>query len=265
MWSNDLSDTNIFLSGAGGHLGSSLALGLADAGAWVHLNGRSEASLQKVHDEILERGGKASIHCFDICDSQQLVSAKDELQSKYGMLHGIINNAYHGGSGSLENSTEDDYNQAYKVSVTAAASVIRTFLPLLRQGVKKKPGGVSVINVSSMYAMVSPDPRLYNGKVSLNPAYYGAAKAALLQLTRQLAVELALEGIRVNAICPGPFPKSELEASDPQFLERLRSRVPMGRLGTPEEMIGPVVFLSSKASSYMTGSHLTVDGGWTAW
>jgi len=123
----------------------------------------------------------------------------------------------------------------------------------------------SVVNVASMYGMVAPDQRLYEASPAYrNPPAYGAAKAAVLQLTRYAACALAPRGIRVNAVSPGPFP-GETVQQDRRFIERLASRVPLGRIGSPEEMIGPVVFLLSDAASYVTGHNLVVDGGWTAW
>jgi NAD(P)-dependent dehydrogenase (short-subunit alcohol dehydrogenase family) len=98
-----------------------------------------------------------------------------------------------------------------------------------------------------------------------NPPHYGAAKAALLQYTRYAAVHLAPQGIRVNAISPGPFPPEAVQQRDPTFAAALTQKVPMGRLGKPEDMGGAVVFLASSASRFVTGANLPVDGGWTAW
>ena len=122
-----------------------------------------------------------------------------------------------------------------------------------------------MINVASMYGLVSPDLRVYENAASTNPPFYGAAKAALLQLSRYLACELAKDNIRVNALCPGPFPCPSVKEANPEFIKKLENRVPLGRIGIAEELKGPVVFLASDDSSYVTGSTLNVDGGWTAW
>jgi gluconate 5-dehydrogenase len=114
--------------------------------------------------------------------------------------------------------------------------------------------------------MVSPDPRIYGSSGFDNPPQYGVAKAGLIQLTRYLACHLAPEGIRVNSVSPGPFPPIETVAREhPEFLKALENRVPLGRVGKPEEMAGVIVFLASNASSYITGANIPVDGGWTAW
>jgi NAD(P)-dependent dehydrogenase (short-subunit alcohol dehydrogenase family) len=112
-----------------------------------------------------------------------------------------------------------------------------------------------------MYGAVSPDRRLYDDPAQQSPFHYGPAKAGLLQLTRHLAGELGAEKIRVNALVPGPFPAS----AAPKFGQRLAARTMLGRLGQAGEIAGPLLFLASPASSFVTGAALNVDGGWTAW
>ena len=120
-----------------------------------------------------------------------------------------------------------------------------------------------------MYAVVAPDPRLYEGTDFLNPPGYSAAKAATLSFTRYVASFWGRYGIRANAILPGPFSNTEdvtansVDESDP-FLDRLASRTSLGRRGRPDELAGALLFLASDASSYVTGHALIVDGGWTA-
>jgi len=135
----------------------------------------------------------------------------------------------------------------------------------LKRGGVEVLGGASIVNISSMYGMVSPDPSLYADTGANNPAHYGATKAGLIQLTRYLACHIAKQGIRVNSISPGPFPKIAEDPAGSQFIKALESKVPMGRIGQPEEVAGPVTFLLSGAASYVNGANIPVDGGWTAW
>lgn len=116
-----------------------------------------------------------------------------------------------------------------------------------------------------MYGSVSPDPSIYGTSGLNNPPYYGAAKAGLIQLTRYAACHLAADRIRVNCISPGPFPSPQALERDPGFHGRLNAKNPMRRTGEPAELAGPLLFLASDASSYVTGTNLAVDGGWTAW
>jgi NAD(P)-dependent dehydrogenase (short-subunit alcohol dehydrogenase family) len=164
----------------------------------------------------------------------------------------------------MADSKSSDYLNAVEITVGAAAELVNAAHDLLRNAVRTG-GDASVINISSMYGMVSPDPRIYGRSGMNNPPHYGAAKAALLQYTRYAAVHLAPEGIRVNAISPGAFPPEAAQQRDPAFTAALTQKVPMGRLGRPEDMAGAIVFLASSAARFVTGANLPIDGGWTAW
>jgi NAD(P)-dependent dehydrogenase (short-subunit alcohol dehydrogenase family) len=260
-----LKDKIILLTGAAGHLGSAMARGFAQAGGYVYLNGRNPSSLEKLCDEIEAGGGKAAVLSFDVTDCAAVSVALQTIEERHGRLDVLVNNAYAGKGGTLEQSSDEDFTEAYHIAVTAAAGLIRSALPLLRQSALSGGGGASVINVASMYGLVSPDLRVYDSAQGANPPFYGAAKAALLQLTRYLACELAKDKIRVNALCPGPFPSPAVCDSSPEFVEKLADKVPLGRIGVAVEIAGPAVFLASDAASYVTGATLPVDGGWTAW
>jgi len=255
----NLNDTTVLVTGATGYLGRQVCFGLLESGATVLVNSRSNDKALELVNELLTEGGNAQPAVFDITSTDEIES----FMSNYtGELNVIINNAYAGGSGTIETSKDDAYNGAYKVVVEATHNLFNYALPLLRNSVQKI-GYASVINIASMYGSVSPDLRVYPSKASSNPPFYGAAKAALIQWTKYAACEFGHENIRVNSISPGPFPNIQINSND--FVTTLSAKVPMRRVGRADEIRGPVVFLASNASSFVNGCNLAVDGGWTAW
>lgn len=257
-----LEGKRVLVTGATGYLGRAMARGLAELGATVLVNGRNHDRVKEVVAELLRMDLAVKPAVFDINNED----AVGEWFAQYegASLHGLVNNAYAGGSGSIETAAEKDYRNSYEVSLLSAHRLLQHALPNLRAAVKEC-GSAAVVNIGSMYGIVIPDQRIYANKAAANPPFYGAAKAALLQWTRYAACEFGSEGIRVNAISPGPFPSEEVQASNPEFVTTLAHKVPMGRIGWPEELQGPLSFLVSDASSFVNGANLVVDGGWTCW
>lgn len=257
-----LDKKNLLLTGATGHLGVAMAWGLAEAGANVLVNSRSGERCDALVNAIRDAGLQAESAAFDVTD-EQAIEAFFSNRSEIA-LHGLINNAYAGGGGTIETSDADAYQSSYDRSVVCAHRLLRHALASLRLAVKET-GDVSVINIASMYGLVSPDLRVYDRPEGANPPFYGAAKAALLQWTRYAACEFGPEGIRVNAISPGPFPAVRVQEQASEFVAKLAQKVPMRRVGKPDEIKGVVVMLASAAGSYINGANISVDGGWTSW
>jgi len=253
-----------FLSGATGHLGRCMALALAQAGAHVVLNGRRRDPLAAFASELRECGHKVSEACFDVTDEAAVAQHITAIGEELGRLDIVVNNAGQSGPGTLQGTTCHDFDYVFRLNVIAVFRILQVATPLLRESAKKTAGS-SVVNIASMYGSVSPDSSIYGASAANNPPSYGAAKAGLIQLTRYAACHLAQDRIRVNCISPGPFPAARYLDADPGFHQRLKGKVPMGRTGDPRELRGPLLFLASDASSFVTGVNLAVDGGWTAW
>lgn len=257
-----LAGKTALVTGASGHLGSAMAHCLAAAGAHVLVNSRSQERSQALVDRLVALGYSAEPAGFDIRDETAITGTFEGYGHR--SLDILVNNAYAGGAGTIELAHPEDYANTYDITVLAAHNLLKAALPCLRRAVKSN-GDASVINVTTMYAMVSPDQRLYDTPQAVNPPFYAAAKAALLQWTRYAACEFGPQGIRVNSISPGPFPTQTVVETNPSFVERLCYRVPLGRIGRADEIKGPILFLASQASSFVNGANIVVDGGWTCW
>jgi NAD(P)-dependent dehydrogenase (short-subunit alcohol dehydrogenase family) len=250
------------ITGATGYLGSAMAFILAEAGAKVLVNSRSKIRSNRLVDKLKAEGLLAECAIFDITSDIEIQQYAETISGQ--PLHILINNAYAGGAGNIELTDPDSYACSYDITVLSAHKLLKTYLSNLRLAVKET-GGASVINLASMYALVSPDQRIYKSASSINPPFYGAAKAALLHWSRYAACEFGHEGIRINALSPGPFPSEKVKQNDPEFIQQLCNKVPMRRVGISSEIKGPILFLSSDAASYINGSNIVVDGGWTCW
>lgn len=237
------------VTGAGQGNGAAIAIGLADHGAAVVCTDVNLESAQETASRIVARGGAASAYALDVSDKQAADGLARDLAEKGCAVSVLVNNAgicpRHGVDSP---DLERHWNAALDVNLTGALNVTMAFLPALRS----TKG--SIVNITSIASFVS----------TATSISYPVSKAGLRALTQSLAHELAAEGIRVNAIAPGTFATAMTEATrfNPERSDRFLTRIPMGRYGEPEELVGPVVFLASSMSSYVTGTTLVVDGGY---
>ncbi len=260
------------LTGASGFLGRTLGYALLANGARLIALGRSER-LNLLAKTWSNEFSKERVSTFqvDMYDLQALGKILDQIVSQEPFIDVLINNAhemnaktgFNTSDGTLENSTFDHWMRNLTGGIYWAALTTQKIGAVMKT---KRRG--SIINISSMYARVAPNPHLYLGTNFLNPPGYSAAKAGLLALTRYIASFWGSYGIRANAILPGPFSNTQdtnenSVREDDFFLERVKARTCLARIGKPEELIGALLFLASDASTYVTGHELIVDGGWT--
>ena len=255
----DLSGKVTVVTGATGHLGRIICAGLADSGSKLAV---CSTALERADDlaRAIAEEYRVDVVGFrlDLTELTAIKQVVTDIGQRFGQIDCLVNNAYFGAKNDFDSMTPEEWAAGIDGAVTGNMFMMQACLPFLEQS------RGNVINIASMYGMVSPIPSIYEDTTYANPVNYGVGKAALLQLTKFAAVHLAEKGIRVNAISPGPFPSSTVQENT-TFIRRLEEKVPLGRIGKPEELIGSVVFLASDAASYITGHNLVVDGGWTIW
>ncbi|HEX6570874.1 MAG TPA: SDR family NAD(P)-dependent oxidoreductase [Steroidobacteraceae bacterium] len=241
----DLSGKRAVVTGGGTGLGHRFALTLARAGADVVLAARRREPLEATAAEIRSLGREASCVSLDVTDSARIATA---FANEIGAVDVLVNNAGAAGPGSLLEMDEETWDRVLDVNVKGAWLVTRAAV----RGMIERGSGGSIINVASVLGVA----------VQKWTANYPASKAALLQLTRAMALDWARYGIRVNAVLPGYF-ATEMSAGylDSEPGQAMLKRMPMRRLGDPAELDGALLLLASDASRYMTGSTITVDGG----
>jgi len=255
----DINGKVIIITGGYGHLGEGMTRGLAAYGANVVVAGRS---IEKFREKFSQAAENISFEYCDIASSGSLKELYAKVHARFSRIDVVVNNAHFVKGNVIDGITDEDWAATMEGVLGAAQKSIREVVPYLQQQRSGK-----IINISSMYGIVSPNFSVYEGEGSsrfTNPPHYGAAKAGIIQLTKYYAVSLAPYNIQVNCISPGPFPNPQVQENK-EFKERLERLNPMGRIGQPEDLVGPLVLLSSKGSDYMTGQNLIVDGGWTIW
>ena len=252
----NLKGLNVLVTGAGGYLGSAISIGLAEYGAKVFLNGRDKKKLLKLKKKLNKAKLKSEIAHFDIENFQEV----KKFFIKKKKLDILVNNAYHGKTGTFENSNLDNYKDSMNINIVSLVNLVNKSLPLL-----KKSKNPNIINISSMYGSIIPDPNLYRNTGLNNPPHYGVTKAALEHYSKYAAVNLAKYGIRVNTISPGPFPNINIIKKYPKFITRLKKKNPLNKIGKPTDIISSILFLSSPNSSFITGINIPIDGGWKLW
>ena len=248
------------VTGGTGHLGRSMSEGLAEAGAHVYITSRDkEKALITKNSFSNEIEDKVDVEVLDNLSTESVKNCFNRIKNNSNKIDILVNNAGSTSSANFENMSEEDWETGINNTINGVFRCTREVIPIM-----EKNGEGSIINISSMYGKVSPDPSIYEESGFNSLPSYGAGKAAIIQYTKFLACHLAKKRIRVNSVSPGPFPQEDVQ-KNVEFINRLKKKIPMGRIGLPDELKGIMIFLASDASSYITGENILVDGGWTAW
>lgn len=238
------------VTGASDGIGRDIAIGLAEAGANIIVCGRRKQKLEEVKAEIESLGRRAEIFVFDVCKVNEIEKLKTFIVDRFGKVDILVNNAGYAVTKMAQETTEDDWDKMLDTGLKGVffcSQIIGSIMAEQKYG--------KIINLGSTFSHSTIPGR----------SVYGALKAGISHLTESLAVEWAQNGIRVNVIAPTavktPSRESLLQGD---ILKMILSRIPLGRLATPEDLICATIYLASSASDFVTGQTIFVDGGWVA-
>ena len=247
----NLKGRNALITGASKGLGRAMALALAKNGARLALVARDREKLESVAREIGEAGGQADIFVADITQEDQVARVEKEVAEKVGKIQILINNAGTNLRKNITDFTLAEWRSVQDTNLTSVFLMCRAFVPHM-----KGSGYGRILNMTSIMAHVSMPQR----------TAYSSTKAALLGLTKSLALELATEGVTVNGISPGPF-ATEMNTpilQNPELNAQFVAKIPVGRWGKLEEVGALAAFLCSEEAGFITGTDILIDGGWCA-
>lgn len=252
-----IKDKVIIVSGATGYLGSQIVKDLSKAGAVVIVLSTTFSKAKRLCSKLnipIEQAFQ-----IDISNKKNIKKTIKEIYNKFSKIDVLVNNAYFGISKKFSDYTKRDWQKSLKGTIVSLDYMVQVITPYLKSNKQSR-----IINITSMYGIVAPNPEIYSSEDMINPLSYGVGKAGMIQYTKYSAMMLAKYNITVNSISYGPFPNIDI-VKDKQFLKKLANKTFFKRIGSPFEVTSVIYFLSLDESSYITGQNIIVDGGWTSW
>lgn len=252
-----LKDKVIVITGATGYLGSQMVEDLMSSHAKVIVL----STKQKKANKLCKKLNISILNAFeiDITNEKKTKKVFNKIVKAFGRIDVLVNNACISVAKDFDKYSLEDWELSMKGSVIATDIVTQAVIPYMKE---KKKG--RIINISSMYGIVAPNPDVYPQENMINPLTYGVGKAGIIQYSKYCAMNLAQFNINVNSISFGPFPNLE-KVKNKIFLSNLAKKTFLKRIGNAKEVSSTVYFLSLDESSYITGQNIVVDGGWTSW
>jgi NAD(P)-dependent dehydrogenase (short-subunit alcohol dehydrogenase family) len=247
-----LKDKVALISGGARGMGASEARLFAREGARVAIGDILDDEGQAVAADITAHGGDALYLRLDVTDEGDWDRVVSRTVERFGKLDILVNNAGVGGGSRIEDTTVKEWDHVMDVNAKGVFLGTRAVIPAMRRG-----GGGSIVNISSQLGLVGTD---------ISSPQYQASKGAVRLLTKTTAMQYARDKIRANSVHPGPIltAMTEKRRKDPEHYKLMLSRIPLGRFGEPDEVAYGVLYLASDESTFVTGSELVIDGGWTA-
>lgn len=250
------------VTGAAGYYGKPISAALAAAGARVILASRNAVKCEEVAAGLREAGGQAESIPLDLADERSIERFTEEVRNRHGRVDVLVNNAVsRDGFGDLEEIKKEDWERAQVTNSTGLVLITQSVVGIMR---RQRSG--SIINIGSIQGTVGPNFPVYGNTGMTSPLNYTYDKWAMVGFTKWIANYYGKSGIRANCISPGGYgPGVAIDIGENEFVENYKRLTPLGRFAEDHDIKGPVVFLASEASAYITGHNLLVDGGWTSW
>jgi NAD(P)-dependent dehydrogenase (short-subunit alcohol dehydrogenase family) len=242
------------VTGGGSGIGAMIARGLVSRGVRTYVTGRDAARTAEFAEQTAASGGECIALVADFSTSDGPGALAEQFSAIEDRLHILVNNAGTNAEGALAKFSPEEWDDVLAVNLRAPVFLVRALLPQLKEAASAGDPA-RVINVGSIGGLHIPNWEAHP---------YGASKAAIHHVTRSLAKALGKDHITVNAIAPGPFPSKMHDTSSEATQKSIATYIPLGRAGTPEDAVGAVVFLSSRAGAYVNGHVLPLDGGYIA-